>query len=51
MEDSGFALCSIPVDDDIKLCMWKAIQHFKNNKLETKQVGRKNDIICYQRSE
>lgn len=38
MEDSGFSLSDIPVDNDIKLCMWKAIQHFKNNNLITKQA-------------
>lgn len=40
MEDAGFSLVDIAVDDSIKIAMWKAIKHFKSNGLHTAPVSR-----------
>lgn len=39
MEDAGFSFTDVPVEDSIKIAMWKAIQHFKSNGLETAAVS------------
>ncbi len=39
MEDAGFSIIDVPVEDSIKIAMYKAIQHFKSNGLETTPVS------------
>jgi len=35
LEDAGFSFIDIPVEDSIKMAMWKAVNHFKSNGLQT----------------
>lgn len=39
MEDAGFSFTDVPVEDSIKIAMWKAIQHFKSNGLQVSPVS------------
>ncbi|KAJ6638111.1 Fatty-acid amide hydrolase 2 [Pseudolycoriella hygida] len=34
MEDAGFSFIDVPVENSIKIAMWKALNHFKSNSLQ-----------------
>lgn len=49
MEDAGFSFIDVPVENSIKIAMWKAIQHFKSNGLQTAPVSlytQRDTIFC-----
>lgn len=39
MEDAGWSLIEMPVQEEIKIYMRKAVEHFARNGLTTSKVG------------
>lgn len=38
MEDAGFSLIDVPVQDEIKIQMRRAVEHFRRNGVTTEKV-------------
>lgn len=45
MEDAGFSLTDVPVQDEIKIQMRRAVEHFRRNGVSTEKVYNNNQNL------